>query len=226
MENRLRKSLNALELRRNISHAIQSPVSSILNLTELVLSGVDGDVNDEVRQDVRNIVDDVKRLEIVLAKLLELCRVDLAEPKVGSVDLSVQIDAALKAAEPKLSLAGKQHKSYIADGLPTVNADVGLMAELLGRLISLVTEISEEGIICISALGNQDYVTICIGGADELSEPSPTHFVELPRGWYKDELALDWLICQRLAECQGGRLWSSHEPGSGLTVNVSLPVSQ
>jgi light-regulated signal transduction histidine kinase (bacteriophytochrome) len=224
MDHRFRNSLNALELRRNINHAIQSPISSILNLTELVLSGVDGEVNDEVRQDVRDIVDDVKRLEIVLAKLSELCRVDLAEPELRSVDLSAQIGAALKAAEPEPSLARKQHRSYIPDGLPRVKADALLMAELLGRLISLMAEVAEEEIIHVRASGNQDYVTVWIGG-NELPEPSLAQFVELPQRWYRDELALDWLICQRLAERQGSALWSSREPGSGLTVNVSLPVS-
>lgn len=64
--------LDHRELLRQLHHSVKSPLTSISNLTEMLLLGIDGELSLGVRQDVQTMSDDTQRLQQAVEKLLDL----------------------------------------------------------------------------------------------------------------------------------------------------------
>ncbi len=224
MKNLPTRSLDATELLRNIHHAVCSPISSLLNLTEIVLSGADGAINDEVRNDVTDMAADVARLQAISANLLELCRLDSAAITSEPLDVLEPVLCAVYEASRRARDAGKNLYDHLPAALPPVRADAGCVYDLVIRLASYIFRFTEQATIRVDA-GAQG-VVVCLGSGDQLSESASEGFAELPDNWLRDELAVELLVCKRLAEVQGGLLWASGAPGCAPILCFWLPAEQ
>ncbi len=221
MDSRLERNLDTTELVRSIRHAVVLPVNSLMNLTQIILSEVDGAINDDIRQDVTDIAADVTRLQAVCMNLVDLCRFDSTPIVCEPLDLLEPMRAALNEASQHAREVGKTLLRETGTALPPVRANADYVHELLLRLVTYVFRLSDQAVIRADA--ETEAVVIRVGSGDKLPEVVPDGFNALPAAWLEDEFAVELLICKRLAEMQGGTFWATCPPENGPMLCFSLP---
>lgn len=177
-----------------VHHAAASPLSSLLNLTEILLSEVDGPLNDEMRRDVMDMAADVGRLEALLRDLMDLCRLDGNGIVCEPLNLLHPIQEAVAEVSQQLAGTGKDLRTDLPAELPLVWANTGSVHNLVSRLLALLFADADRATVRVFVQTQR--VVVCLEGDIRLSD-----------GWLTDELAPKLLICERLLEMQSGALW-------------------
>ncbi len=224
MDSSLVRNLDTTELVRSIHHAVVLPINSLLNLTDIVLSGVDGPINDDTRQDITDIATDVTRLQTVCMYLMDLCRLDGATTVCEPLDvLDLLLEAVAEASQQAVK-AGKRLASFIPAELPLVQANANAVQDLILRLVNHVLHFADRVVIHVAV--EVDTLIVCVGSGDALSESVQEELATLPASWLEDEWAVNLLICHRLITMQGGTLSASRLPEGNATLWFSLPLDR
>ncbi len=224
MDSGLVRNLDTTELVRSIHHAVVLPINSLLNLTQIVLSGVDGAINDDIRQDVTDIATDVARLQAVCMGLMDLCRLDGATMACEPLDvLDPVLDAAAEASQ-QAAKVGKRLTRFIPTELPLMQANANAVHDLTLRLVNQVLHFADQAAIHVTA--DTDTVLVRVGSGNTLPEAEREGPDMLPASWLEDTWAVNLLICHRLVTMQGGTLSASRLPDGNAILCFSLPLSQ
>ena len=118
------------------------------------------------------------------------------------------------------------------DNLPLVDADPMRVERIIYNLLENAVKYSPEGSE-IKVLMRKEKKMVVTGVADKGAGISREDqgrlfelFERLGRGTRSQGLGLGLVVCKRLVEAQGGKIWVESEPGKGSTFSFSLPVHQ
>jgi signal transduction histidine kinase len=123
----------------------------------------------------------------------------------------------------------------IAEGLPPVVGDPVRVAHILDNLVGNAVKYSPDGgEVVISARKEANDVVISV--RDQGIGISPSDLKKLFEPFQRLETAasdsaiigvgLGLVVCKRLVEAQGGRIWVESGPGKGSTFRFTLPVGK
>jgi len=121
----------------------------------------------------------------------------------------------------------------VAAGLPFVKADQTRIERILDNLIDNAIKYSPEGgevKVCAELLGDEVRISVSDQGigilaADQEKLFEPFARLETPvSGRAIQGIGLGLVVCKRLVEAHGGRIWVESELGEGSTFYFTLPV--
>ncbi|MEJ2732729.1 MAG: ATP-binding protein [Anaerolineae bacterium] len=238
---------NRLETIASLSEEMRTPITTIMNYVDLLLSESVGGLDGAQRKFLTRIQAGAERLLQVSRDLAD--EVDGEEewtrPHRRAVDVNKLVEATVAGSHDQLDENEVTLELDLPGDLPSIKADPDYLGRVLASLLSNACLASSEGgrirvRTILSAthpldpkgldLNGDGFVIVSVkdsggGLSDEAfsqifdrSRPSQT-----PAGLGESGAGL--ALTKTLVEAQGGRLWVESETGIGTTFNLVLPVN-
>ena len=216
-----------------VSHELRSPLTVITGAVNTVLTEGARLSQEETHQLLKDAAWEAESLSHLLGNLLELSRVQanrlllFAEP--------ISIEKVIQGTVEKVRHQPSVHQ-FVVDlpkGLPLVNADPLRLERILYNLLDNAVKYSPQGgEIRVSVKPEEEHLAIGISDqgsgispADQAKVFEPFQRLEESRPDEVGGAGLGLLVCSRLVEAHGGRIWLESEPGCGSTFCFTLPLS-
>jgi len=229
-----RKKLDQLkdEFISLVSHELRSPLTVIIGAISTALSEETRLSREEMHQLLQDAAWEADALSHLLGNLLELSRAQADRLFIHAEPVSVE--SAVQDAVEKVGRQSSAHRFVIElpTGLPSVHADPLRLERILYNLLENAVKYSPQGgEIRVLAKPEEDRLVIGIADQgvgislqDQAKLFGPFQRLEDSRLEGVKGAGLGLLVCRRLVEAHGGRIWLESEPGQGSTFFFTLPL--
>ncbi len=222
------------EFLANTSHELRTPLSGILGITEALIRGSDGEINQSQKQSLTMIAASTRRLTNLVNDIL-----DYSKMKNGDLRLyirPIQIEGLIHTIVNvfrQLS-ASKEYDitSELPDELPSAMADENRVIQILYNLIGNAVKYTVKGSIRISVKMKSELVEVCVSDTGEgipkdMQEDIFKSFEQVDTSLTRHHggTGLGLAITKQLVELQGGEIWVESELGKGSRFYFTLPIS-
>jgi two-component system sensor histidine kinase BaeS len=236
--NRLAGALSHSEARQrefllSVSHDLRTPLTAITGYAESLADGV---VPRDRLQAVGAVIgDEAKRLDRLVADLLDLARLDATEMRMDSapVDLRGIVDGAAETWRHRCASAGVDFRVEATDADVIVFADPQRLRQALDGLLENALRVTPQGAPLVVATrteaAGQAVLEVRDGGPGLTDEDLPVAFersalYERYRGVRQVGTGLGLAIVHRIVERLGGSIEAGHavEGGARFTIRLAL----
>ncbi|RMG71893.1 MAG: hypothetical protein D6711_14270 [Chloroflexi bacterium] len=242
------------EFLANISHELRTPLNSIIGYSELLQSGVYGQLTEKQLDRVEKIHRNGKGLLALISDILDLNKIDAGKLKldIASFDVQPILDEVIAEIEPTRQEKSLSLEIDIAQPLPELFGDPKRIKQILSNLMDNAVKFTREGGVTLKV----QPVVVKKGVSDEFKLPTI--------GWLRDGewiifsvidtgigiepenqgrifdefsqvdgshtrefggTGLGLAICKRLVEMHSGSIWLNSVPGQGSKFFVALPAN-
>ena len=217
-----------------VSHELRSPMTVITGAINTLLTEAERLSPEESRQLLKDAALESELLSHLLGNLLELSRAQAERLflHAEAIDVKRVIQDAVEGVKRQSST--HQFVVSLPRKLPLVYADELRLERILYNLLENAVKYSPQGgKIRVSAKPEGEYLVI--GVSDRGMGISPSDQAKLFAPFQRLEefrpegargVGLGLLVCRRLVEAHGGRIWVESEPGRGSTFFFTMPLSQ
>jgi PAS domain S-box-containing protein len=213
-----------------VSHELRTPMTVITGSLRTIMSK--GISPKDKRVLLQNAIESSDLLSVILDNMLELSRYQAGRLQLHKEPVSIPVIAERMTQTLKARGAGQRFLMDFPDNLALVDADPVRVERILYNLMENATKYSPaESEIKIHAVNDKGFVVT--GVADQGKGIYPVDqgrlfelFERLEEGPYSTRgLGLGLVVCKRLVEAQGGRIWVESEMDKGSTFYFTLPIS-
>jgi len=217
-----------------VSHELRSPLTVVIGAVHTALTEMERLSPEDTRQLLEDAAAEADILSHLLGNLLELSRAQ-ANRLVLYVE-PLDMRALVNGVVDKIRVQHPEHTftTEVPRGLPTLQGDRLRIERIVHNLLENAAKYSPPGEeIGISA--RRDGERLTIGVTDRGVGIAIEHQAILFRPFQRLEepahagvkgIGLGLLVCRRLVEAHGGRIWVESEPGRGSTFYFALPLKQ
>jgi PAS domain S-box-containing protein len=214
-----------------VSHELRSPLTVIMGALKTALADGSHLSKEEMQQLLEDAAFETDSLSHLLENLLELsrARADRLSLYVTPVDLHAVVQKAVDQVQRQSS----RHR-FVVDlprQMPPIHADELRLGRIMYNLLENgITYSPEGGDIRVFAERNGQMLTV--GVSDQGMGISHEDQTRLFQPFERAAVAkiggiggagLGLLVCRRLVEAHGGRIWVKSELGKGATFSFTLP---
>ena len=217
----------------NISHDLKTPLASMQETTALLLDSVAGPLNTKQRHLLTLSQDSGTRLQAMIAKLLDLARLEAASATTFAVVDIVELTQAAARRMNEVAIArGAQPRVHVhatVSALPA-RADADGIAHLLDNLLENALRLSPiDTRVEVSVLVRDRAIEICVadqgpGVADEAKQRVFERFYQAGRSARSHGVGLGLAICHHVVTTHGGTLHVRDNIPRGAVFVVLLPI--
>lgn len=216
----------------NISHELRTPLAAVKSLSETLQEGALEDPPAAHR--FLSMMDkEIDAMAQIVQELLELSRIESGraplEKRVATVDEMMQ--PAVDRMRLQATRAGLSLNCTLDEGLPSINADVDRIQQVLMNLLHNAVKFTPPGgEIDVTARRNGNFLQLEIRDTGVGIPDS-----DLPRifeRFYKADRArsgggtgLGLSVARHIVEAHGGRIWAESQVGRGSTFYFTLPIN-
>ena len=213
-----------------VSHELRTPLTVILGALSTVITEGDRLSAKETKQLVGDAYSEAELLSNILANLLELARAQANRLQISEEPVNMReiIDTTVNKMKQQMP---SHPISVDCDNSITVNADRVRLQRILRNLLDNAAKYSAPR-TKIEIFVRRNKGEFLVGVRDKgigipadkqgmLFEP----FQRLePQNMNATGTGLGLVVCRRLVEAHGGRIWVESQPGCGSTFQFTLPV--
>jgi len=209
------------QLAAGLTHEIRNPLAGVTAAVELLRDEGDGSLREVHDQ----ILSELRRVNTTVDGLLRLGKPQ--PPQRTDVDLGRVAREVTSLFTARLRRQGVTLETSIAEHVPTLQLDSGLMVQLLMNLLTNSMQATERGgsiNVLVAPFPRNDGVLVSV--ADTGRGISPEHLGRIfdPFFTTKEEgTGLGLPICKQIVEQHGGTMEMDSEPGAGTRVTMLLP---
>ncbi len=214
-----------------VSHELRTPLTVVMGAIQTATS--EGVSAQEQRDLLADAAWGAETMADIVENLLELSRWQSNRLTLSTKLMS--IGPVVNSIVQRLSGKSAHHKMTVdmPAGLAQVPADQTRIERILDNLIDNAVKYSPNGgEIAVSARqrANEVVVSVSDQGIGIAAEDSRKLFQPFGRlnaavpGTALKGLGLGLVVCKRLVEAHGGRIWVESEPGKGSTFSFALPL--
>lgn len=217
------------------SHELRTPLNGIIGLSESLLSGKPGPLNDRQRASLRLVASSGRRLSKLVTNILDFSKITKApELHKQSLALPELVSNVLALTAPLLEHHERDLiiRCDIPNDFPLLEADEERVQQILVNLVDNAIKYNhEKGEIRLSA--TVDHAMAVISVQDTGIGIPPDRQAEIFKAYKQVEAVtvrmvggagLGLSIVKELVESHGGHIWVISEPGKGSTFSFSLPL--
>jgi signal transduction histidine kinase len=216
-----------------ISHELRTPLTMLMGYLEMLSSGMYGDVTPKMDEKFNNMLEQVKRINVLVSTMLEMSRLQNKTLKldIGKVNLAMVAREALSDLEPDIK--EKRHTVSVLFGndLPIVEADRLRMHDVISNMISNAIKYTDPGgkiVIGADILNGRVHMWVKDNGVGISDEEQPKLFdrffladAGLTRG--DNRVGIGLYTSREIVRRHGGEMWFESKKGVGSTFHFSLP---
>jgi NtrC-family two-component system sensor histidine kinase KinB len=215
-----------------VSHELRSPLTVIMGAVNTAMTDGDRLSREEVRQLLQDAAWEAEYLSHILGNLLELSRAR-ADRLILSME-PVGVKNVVRNVVDRIRRQSSTHRFELdfPRVIPIVYADQLRLERILYNLLENAVKYSPDGgKIRVFARPENDHLVMGVSDEgigislhDQSKLFNPFQRVEDPRLDGVKGAGLGLLVCRRLVEAHGGRIWVESEPGRGSTFSFTLPL--
>ncbi|MFC2008031.1 ATP-binding protein [Chloroflexota bacterium] len=222
------------EFMAHMSHELRTPLNVIIGFSELMIDKVPGEINEEQRQCLDDILDSGKHLLGLINGILDLSKIESGKMDINlkNVWMTSLIQSLSNTAKAMLTPRKQVLKISVEEGLPPVRADRAKIRQVLLNLLGNASKFTpdggqlrietavENGCCRLSVVDNG--VGIRKEDQGGIFEP----FCQLdnsPSGETRGS-GLGLAIARQIVERHGGRIWVESKYGKGSRFSFTLPL--
>lgn len=225
------------EFLTSMSHELRTPLNSIIGFADVLLQGIDGELNELVLNDVGLIYNSGQHLLALINDILDISKIEAGMMELVREALDVQetVHDVLAASNTLIKDRPVEILVDIASDLPPVYADKLRLNQVLLNLVSNAAKFTHEGRIMIEARVDDqrpDSVRIAVSdtGIGIPPEQVSTIFDRFRQADSSTTrvyggTGLGLAICKQLIDMHDGDLGVVSEMGVGSEFYFSLPVA-
>jgi signal transduction histidine kinase len=215
-----------------VSHELRTPLTSIKGAVTLMLNGSLGEINDEQKDFLQTMSQDLDRLAELINNLLDLSKIEAGKMALTRkrLDLPEVVEHICRSYH---TLLGNRTVVRQVNQVPSVFADYNLTLQVIANLLGNAIKFTpDNGTITFDAKAEgDDEVVISIidngpGMPPETLGQLFQKFVQVggsaadrPKG-----TGLGLAISREIVELHGGRIWVESELGKGSQFRFTLPI--
>jgi signal transduction histidine kinase/HAMP domain-containing protein len=215
----------------NMSHALRTPLNSIIGFSRLMLKDLDGPLTDLQRADLDAVHQSGRQLLGLINDMLDLSQLELgtAPFSLAEVDLAEIVEGVMATA--RALARGKPVQLYeeVPADLPTLCTDGQRVRQCLLALVSNAVKFTDKGSIHLRVTLHNGHVTISV--SDTGTGIPQAEWAKLfsdsrhgdPDG-DQDAPGFGLAISKRVVEKLGGQIWVESQEGTGSAFTFTLPV--
>jgi len=223
------------EFLAGMSHELRTPLSAIIGFSELLVDEVPGQVNEEQKRHLNDILDNSHRLlnlinDALNLTMIESGKIELRQENIALTEVVESTTRAMTAlfSERKLSL-----KTDIEVGLPQVFADKDKLEQVLLNVLDNSSRLTPDGgelnIVAIRD-GDRCQISIANNGIGIKQEDQEKIFepfchLENPLTNQKSAPGLELATVKQIVERCGGQIRIESEYGKGSRFILTLPLA-
>lgn len=204
-----------------LTHEIKNPLAGVLAALELMRD----DETSEKREVYEQILSEIRRVTTTVELLLRLAKPQ--PPQRTSVDLSKVSKEVSSLFSARLRRQGVALELDIADQVPSLLLDHGLMVQLLVNLLTNALQATDRGgaiKVLVAPFPKDDGVALAVADTGQGIDPDHLDHIFTPFFTTKEEgTGLGMAICKQIVEQHGGTISVESVVGKGTRVLVLLP---
>jgi two-component system, OmpR family, sensor histidine kinase KdpD len=212
----------------SVSHDFRTPLAAITGAVTFLQEGreLDAASRGDLEQTIR---EEAERLDRLVTNLLDMTRLESGAVALRRDWDSVEevIGSALARVEGRLGT--RRLETDLADDLPLVRVDAGLVEQVLVNLLENALKHTPAGTaIRIAARLDGGLVRVTVEDEGEGLPPGQeeTVFEKFHRaGRPEGSFGLGLAICRAIVSAHGGRIWAARDRPRGAAFHFTLPAS-
>jgi PAS domain S-box-containing protein len=221
------------EFLANMSHELRTPLNSILGYTDVLLMGLDGELDEEVTTDLEAIHDNSQHLLKLINDILDLAKIEAGRMtfELGDVNVSNLLSEVAKTSAGLLVNKDVEMVVEADESLPTIVADYHRVYQVITNLVSNAVKFTEKGSITLRAFaeGNEMVLQVAdtgIGIAPDDLEAIFEEFTQADTSSTRQHegTGLGLTITRRLVQMHGGAISVESELDKGSTFSARFPM--
>lgn len=215
----------------NMSHALRTPLNSLLGFSRILLKELEGPLTDVQRDDLTTIYQSGRQLLGLINDMLELSHLEIgtAPFSVARVNLPEIIEGVMATARA-LAL-GKPVRLYqdVPQHLPVLYSDSQRVRQVILALLSNAVKFTDEGVIRLRVTADADQIAVSVQdtGVGIPQEERVKIFADRSFGDDAEDDGVPGFglaISKRVVEKLGGQIWVESDTGVGSIFTFTLPL--
>ncbi len=226
-------SLMKSQFLANMSHELRTPMNSIIGYSEVLLDGLDGDLNPEQREDVQAVLRSSEHLLKLINEILDLSKIEAGHMKVEIADVTLRgiVREVVTTVEPLVKNKNLSCTMEFPDEEFMIRADRDRLRQIIMNLVSNAVKFTESGGITIRVTRSETegIVTVTDSGIgipkSELGAVfDEFHQVDGASTRKHGGTGLGLAIAKRFVELMKGSISVESELGKGSAFSIRLPI--
>jgi PAS domain S-box-containing protein len=236
VEERKRAEKMLADFTAMVVHDLRSPLSNLISIAESLQDGMFGPINEEQSKWLWKMESNCRSLIEHVSDFLDLSKIEAGRIELlkKPTDVAALIHDNLVEYSIQADKRNIRLKDRIDNPLPPVVVDARRFNQVLSNLLSNALKFSRDGdaieVGARCATRNEVIVWIKDTGVgiprDEIHQIFEKYRqVSSARNSGHKGTGLGLVICKKITEAHGGRIWMESEEGKGTTVFFSIPVN-
>jgi PAS domain S-box-containing protein len=217
-----------------MSHELRTPLNVVMGFAELMLDQVPGEVNEEQRHCLDDILTSSRDLLGLINEVLDLSKVEAGKVKFRrrNIALPEVVKSVTSAMMAVLSQRKQSLDVDLDDGLPLVQADEARLRQVLFNLLSNASNFTpNRGKIRIETSGKDGWCQVSVsdngigikeGDLKQIFDPFYQADSSMTRE--KKGTGLGLTLVKEIVEMHGGQIWVESKYGKGSRFTFTLPL--
>lgn len=223
------------EFLASMSHELRTPLNSIIGFADVLLEGLDGDLNERMEEDVRLIKDSGTHLRELIGDILDMSKIEAGkmELRYGDVDMAQMAKDIMRTANSLANAKGLDLFLDIEDDVPVVSADKTRLRQVLWNIMGNAIKFTSKGSVTLRVAAKADHLLVSIRdtGIGIKEEHIPIVFEQFRQVDGRLErvaegTGLGMPISKSLVELHGGDIWVESVLGQGSTFFFTVPYKR
>lgn len=219
----------------HMSHELRTPLNVIIGFSELMLDQVPGQVNDEQKQCLNDILASSKHLLGLINDILDLSKIESGkmELKIRNISLPNLVKMVKSIMMPIIQPRAQSLEVAIDEGLAPVKADKEKIRQVFFNLLVNATKFTPDGgKLKVEAMPENGWCRISVTDTgigikkeDQLRLFEPFFQAGKPLVKGHGGTGLGLAIARQIVGKHGGKIWVESEPGRGSKFSFTLPLA-
>jgi PAS domain S-box-containing protein len=223
------------EFLANMSHELRTPLNAIMGLSEVLQTGIFGEINDKQRQFLVTIQNSGSHLLELINDILDLAKIEAGklELQISSVAIEVLCEESLAFVRHQAHEKNIALNVEIANPSALIQVDERRIRQVLINLLSNAVKFTPEGgSVTLKVEGSPEtqwfqcsVMDTGIGIAPADLEKLFQAFVQIDSSLSRryEGTGLGLVLVKQIVELHGGRVLVESQPGQGSCFTILLP---
>lgn len=212
-----------------LAHDMKNPLMTSIGFLSRILAGKAGPLTQKQRDTLELVLEDQKKLELLVHDILEFSRLEskTEKPVLGSFSMRDALQQKIGSDKAQYDEKGVQVRFDKSEINPIIEADTIMINRVITNLLDNALKYTNRGgKIAINLVDREDDILVQISdtGIGIAEEHLPHVFDPFYRVHEQSRgSGLGLAIVKKIVEAHGGKIWVESKVGQGSTFSFTLP---